>query len=249
VPTPHVHIAPADSLEWRQLAKVDDESGTLTALGVAGGSDYHYFQVEIDDRIVADDFLAGTGVTGHVNNGIGVALPFARKLIVRVKDEPAPSAITRFWVAYVTANSEPIDKSTYIERVGEKEYRYQRLTYARADKSQYVIDSLIGPRRIALIRLDTDSVRLEQWSPGEGGYVRLGGEVILTDTETGEEERPDRVSAVIRVTGRQTILTESRLGQASRRQPEQVFLPAPGEYSIATTLANYSNVPAFFTAL
>jgi hypothetical protein len=249
VPTPHLKIAPADSVTWVELAKVDGDSGTLTAIGVAGGPDYHYFQIEIDDVIVADDYLAGTAVGGHANNGIGVALPFSAKLIVRVKDAPAGRAITRFWAAYVTANSKPTTESTYIEKLGKKEYRHQRLVYRKPDGTEYVTESLIGPRRIARVHIDRDSVQLMNWTRDEGGYVPLSGEVVLIDTETGGEERPDHVDVVIGLAGRQEVLSEAQLGPSSRRDPEGVWLPAPGEYSIATTLDDHSNVPAFFTAL
>jgi hypothetical protein len=250
MPTPHIAIATADSLAWISLVRHKGDGGTLTALGVAGGPDYHHFDVKLDGvAIVVDEFLAGTGTSAHVNNGLGVALPFSSELTVDIRDDPSPSPITKFWVAYVTDHSKPVEQSTYTEYVDDKEYRYRVLTYRRDGESTYTSVNLIGPRMIARMRLDEDTVRLLDWSRQEGGHAALTGVVVLSDTETGETIEPE-VSAVaeIRLAGRSTVISTTEVFP-SRRSVLEVSLPAPGDYSIATALRGYSNIPAFFTAI
>ena len=244
-PTPHVVAATADSLDWVRLLHVKGDSGMLTALGVAGGPDYHYFRVGIDGSAVTEDFLAGTGMAEHVNNGIGVALPFAGELVVHARDEPVPSAVTKYWVAYVTDHSEQVDESSYFERVEGKEYEYRTQVYRKPDGETYVIDSLVGPRHSAHIRLARDCVKLEDYSRGKGGRIRLGAEVLRTGAEVEDSASP--TDAVVRVAGRRELVAEVRL--AGIEEPVPVEIPAPGEYSIAATLDGHSNVPAFFTVL
>jgi hypothetical protein len=246
VPTPHLVAAAADSRQWVRLVHVKGDSGTLTGLGVAGGPDYHHFKVGIDGSTLTADFLAGTGAAaGHVNNGIGVGLPFAGELTVHARDEPAPSAITRYWVAYVTDHSEQVDESWHTESVEGKEYAYRTQVYRKPDGETYVVDSLVGPRHAAHIRLARDWVRLEDYSRGEGGRVWLGAEVLRVGPETEDSASP--TGAVVRVAGRQSIVSEVRL--AGIEEPVPVEIPAPGEYSIAAALDGYANVPAFFTVL
>jgi hypothetical protein len=260
VATPHITTGPANSLTWKTLEHVKGDGGTLTGLGVAGGTDYHAMRVSIDGKTLANQFLAGTGGSNHVNNGIGVSLPFASDMKVEIKDAPVVSPITTFWVAYVTDNSEPIGESTRIETEDGMEYRYRTVLYAKDSGETYEIETLLGPRFFARIELDWDVVVLARepggrWAPfGPGGEpgppppewgpVQLAARTSVLDTHTGEEVGFDSLGAAIRVPGRVTIVGEAAV--LAGMTAIQLWLP-PGDYSIATTHPEYANVPAYFT--
>jgi hypothetical protein len=245
-PTPHVVAATADSVSWVKLVEVSGDGGVLTGLGVAGGPDYHYLKVEIDGVLVVDEFLAGTGVPGHVNNGVGMALPFKHDLIVHARDEPVPSALAKYWVAYVTDHSDPVEDTPYVEGIEGKDYRYRRQLYRKPDGNQYSVESLVGPSRVAGIRLARDWVNLEDISTEEGGRVWIGAEISLSDIEAKGGEPPE-ATAIVRLAGRQAPVDEVR--PTGIEEPLEIWMPGPGEYAIATTLDGYSNVPTFFTVL
>jgi hypothetical protein len=254
VATPHIASAPANSLRWITLVRLSGDGGTLTGLGVAGGPDYHHLRVALDGTTVVDEFLAGTGAANHVNNGIGVALPFSSDLKVDIRDEPTPSPITTFWVAYVTDNSEPISESTRIETLEGVEYRYRTEHYAKRPGGTYEVDTLIGPRFLARVEIDRDVIVLARYPPGrfepfgppESPAVGLRARASVWDTETAESVHFGALGAAIRVPGRSTILQEVSLEPSMSEIP--VWFP-PGEYSIATTSAEYANIPTYFTVL
>lgn len=245
--TPHLTIAAADNTAWVTLAHVAGVHGILTGLGVASGPDYHHFRVAIDGTTLGADFLAGTGVAGHVNNGLNVGLPFSQELTVDARDSPEPSSITRYWVAYVTGNRGPAEVTNRVDVVAGSRYLYRVARYERGEGETHVIESLIGPARTARIRLVNDTVRLEDWSRDSGGYVQLLGDAELANASGEVLERLSQFTGLIRMAGRHSILAEASFGEDPSRQP--VKLPVPGEYSVATVLPDYSNIPAFFTAL
>jgi hypothetical protein len=246
VATPHLTIAAADNTAWVMLAHVTGTRGILTGLGVAGGPDYHHFRVTIDGMIIGDDFLLGTGVAGHVNNGLGVGLPFSHELVVEARDSPEPSAITRYWVAYVTDSHALAEVRNRVDEVAGQRYLYKVAHYEREEQETHVIESLIGPARTARIQLAEDTVRLEDWSRDRGGYVQLHGDLELADASGEPLERPGQFIGAIRLAGRHSILAEASFDKDATRRAQ---LPVPGEYSVATVLPNYSNIPAFFTVL
>lgn len=246
--TPYLAVAAADSVTWVTLASVSGDSGTLTGIGVAGGPDYHYFRISIDGAVLAADFLAGTGVAGHVSNGVGISLPFSTDLVVDVRDGPTRSPITRFWAAFVTDHSDPIDESFHLETVEGTEYRYQRRRFTKDDIGTYVVETLLGPRRVAEIRLKHDFARLHSWTPDAGGYVQLAGDATVTDFETGEQFMLKNVPAFVRPAGRAEVVSEALIGERGQLEAAELWLPGPGDYAIASSEENCSNLPAFFTA-
>ena len=244
VPRPFIHTATVDSTEWTKLISVDTK-GRLTALGVAGGPRYHYFEVEIDGEIVVSDYLAGTSAPNHVNNGIGVDLPFSKGLVVRARDDPEGSSIAKYWVAWVAEPALPVSEERYVYSRNGFEYVFGVQRYRRADGSTYAADLLLGPRRVSEVRLDRDWVPME--GPRGDGYVLLRGRPVVRDLVEHSEEALGEVRALVRVAGRRSPVSEVRLAEAE--QLVRVSVPAPGEYSIAPVLEGHSNVPAFFTVL
>jgi len=244
---PHLVVAPADSSQWVELARVTDSAGILTGLGVASGPHYHRFRVEIDGSILAEDLFAGTGGNGDANNGMSVGLPFAQSVVVSAEDEGEPSSTARYWVAFVTEAAAPTDGQAFEEDVEGRKHRYVSRRYTRLDGSRYKITALLGPRLTSRIALARDWVPLQRNRQGEGGYVELAGQVVLSDTAEEVESLAENAPVVIGLPGRRTAIGEGRLATIER--PMQIPIPAPGDYSIAASLPGYSNVPSLFTVL
>lgn len=239
----YAHTATVDTTEWKRLISVEGP-GWLTALGVAGGPRYHEFQVEIDGRIVVGDFLAGTGVRAHVNNGIGVDLPFYEHLEVRARDRPRGSSIVRYWVCWLSEEAELVSEDDAVEDVDGVAYRVSRRRYRRADDSSAVVESLLGPQRVSEILLERDWVELDRT---EGNYARLEASLLIRDaTEEASEQLP-AASAEVRPAGRQTPVALIPVGESAPVEP--IHFPGPGEYEISANLNGFHNLPTYFTAL
>jgi hypothetical protein len=244
----HIAVASANSAQWVQLLSVAGMGGVLTALGVAGGPDYHHFQLEVDGSVVADDYLAGTGNSTHVNNGIGTVMPFSNRLVVRVKDEPAPSSLAKYWATCITYGLGPTgEEATRVERVDGRPQRFRAQEFANGDGEPYVIETLMGPQRTAEIRLASDWTVLGEFSRRDGGHVRLDGEVLLSDADADGREEVTGAPVTVRLPGRHTVVDEAVIG--GPEAPARIWVPAPGEYLIATNYEEHANIPAFFTVL
>lgn len=240
----YVHTATVDTDKWERLVSVEG-SGWLTALGVAGGPRYHEFQVEIDGRIVVGDFLAGTGGRAHVNNGIGVDLPFYEHLVVRARDRPRGSSITRYWVCWLSEAAELVSDDSAVEDVGGVAYRVSRRHYRRADESTAIVESLLGPQRVSEVALERDWVELRR-TP-DGNYARLETSVLTRDTTEGETERVLTAPLEVRPAGRRTPV--ALIPTVDELAGTPVHFPGPGEYEISAVLDGFYNMPTYFTAL
>lgn len=242
----HVETLTVDSTAWHRVIDVKG-SGRLTALGVAGGPCYHEFKVEIDHRVVAADTLAGSGLPAHVNNGLGVDLPFEERLRVEARDQPDRSALATYWVCWVTEQARLVEETTTVEQVGGVDYRLSTRRYVRDDQTVVTAEASLGPRLISEVRLVRDWIQVE-W--GENGpYARLEGSVVIRDLEDEDgEEVLAEAPAIVRLAGRSTLVGELTLAGGDERAS---YLPAPGpgEYSIAAALPDRSNRPTYFTVL
>jgi hypothetical protein len=243
-PVGYAHTATVDTNEWHRLVSVEG-SGWLTALGVAGGPRYHEFQVEIDGRTVVADFLAGTGVRAHVNNGIGIDLPFYDHLEVRARDRPKGSSITRYWVCWLSEAAELVSDDSAVEDVGGVAYQVSRRRYRRTDESIATVESLLGPQRVSEVLLERDWVELKRTA--DGNFARLEASVLTRDTAEEKSERVLTAPAEVRPAGRWTPLALIPVGDELPGPP--VHFPGSGEYEISAVLDGFYNMPAYFTAL
>ena len=76
--------------------------GTLVAIGVADGRNYHYFRITIDgvSPPLVDDYVCATyGMSA--NNGISLTAEFRQELRVEVRDNGAGSPSTCYWATWV----------------------------------------------------------------------------------------------------------------------------------------------------
>jgi hypothetical protein len=137
--TSHLTISSVGGTSPLGLVSVSKAGGVLTAIGVAGGPGYHYFQVTIDGTVLGRDYLSGIlHGPAHGNNGLAVALPFEQSLDVSVcNTKTFPQAL--FWVAYLTHGSEVTGEERDTRTVDGIDYEYVRRRYqASPDTEPYV---------------------------------------------------------------------------------------------------------------
>jgi hypothetical protein len=190
--TGHVKTSVANSTAYVSLVKVpaksgEEVSGWLTGLGIASAAEYHYFRVTLDGIQVVDEFLVGSNATVvAANNGLGVALPFAKSLAVDIRDLPTASSLTMYWATYVTDSTEPLGSpEIYFDEVAGQAFVRQLARYGTEERS-YTVDSLLGPVLWSQVKLTTDyfigeepvTGSVELWSepghvPGSAGSVEL----------------------------------------------------------------------------
>ena len=107
--TGHVHVLQPSNINYVRMVDITGVDGTLTAIGVASGKNYHYFRITIDGNVVADDLLTGSNATvAAANTASASRFLFDHSLLVEVRDAPSPSALTKYWAAWVTSHTETI---------------------------------------------------------------------------------------------------------------------------------------------
>lgn len=242
----HVETLTVDATTWHRVIDVKG-SGRLTALGVAGGPYYHEFKVEVDHRIVVADTLAGSGLSTHVNNGLGVDLPFEEHLRVEARDRPDPSALARYWVCWVTEQAQLVEEATTVEKVGSVDYRLSTRRYARGDETVTTVEASLGPQLVSEVRLMRDWLQAEKEE--DGPRARLDGLVVIRDlADEGSEEVLTEAPVIVRLAGRSAPVAKFTLASGDE-WASYLPTPGPGEYSVAATLPGCSNRPAYFTVL
>jgi hypothetical protein len=246
MPTPYVRVAPASSASNVPLVVVRGTGGVLMGVGVAGGICYHSFRLTIDGSVLADDFVVGSNTgAGNANGGVTMSLPFEQELKVEIRDDPTPSAITRFWTTFFTWHSEPISgPDRHVERIDGQEFLFQRTDFADAEGREYTIDELIGPRRWSYIELSADT-----FLATEEEYAR--GTLRLRGWRDVEPLSLDGAQIAVRPAGRQRTLwfgsrpieAEGRFQIPLGELPQRVLLEAVAD------IKGFANVPASFVVL
>jgi hypothetical protein len=229
--TSHLTISSVGGTSPFGLVGVSKTSGVLTAIGVAGGPGYHYFQVTIDGTVLGRDYLSGIlSGPAHGNNGLGVGLPFEQSLDVSICNAKSfPQAL--FWVAYVTNGSEIVGEERDIRTVDGIDYEYvQRRYQAGPDTEPYVVESLVGARRWSRVILREDVLL-----PGDDliGTLRLVSE--------GDPEPPPvtQMDLVLQLPG----TTRPLLRREVERLPDDVFIWSSD--SLESGLSEILRVPPF----
>jgi hypothetical protein len=252
--TPHVQIAAANNQTYVTLVNVQGIDGELTGLGVAGGSGYHSFRLTLDGIVVADDFVVGNNTGGaSANGGITLCLPFSQTLQVEIRDSPRRSAITRFWAAYVTSHTNPVDGPERRRvRLEEQEYAFETTRYRGLGDSLYTVEALIGPTRWSTVHLYSDTVL-------RGEEVQ--GVLELRDIDEGYVYA-ESANLVVRAAGRTRPLYVHELGSVQgemrfgisvvdlpERQGSVRELPRGVNLEVAADLPGFANIPASFVVL
>jgi hypothetical protein len=158
------------------------------------------FRLTIDGQQLVSDLLTGSNATVvAANSGLGVAFPFVRDLLVEIRDAPQSSALTKFWVSYVTSHSEAIgEPEMRVDEFEGQPFLVRRTDYGDAE-SRYTIESLEGPLRWSRVDLDTDYYLAEEpitgtltaWE-GPQQYRMLIGDVDLLIRPHGFMRELDR---------------------------------------------------------
>ena len=213
------------------LVSIPKASGVLTAIGIAGGPGYHYFEVTIDGTALSASYLSGIlSGPSHGNNGLGVGLPFEQSLDVTVRNTKVyPQA--RFWVSYITDGSRIVDEEHFAGTADNIEYDYIRRVYqASANTAPYLVESLIGPRRWSLIELEQDVL-----FPGDN----LAGQLRIVN---GADDLPSAfaVSLILQLPGTTRSILRRELGDVQISRP---FIWPSG--SLESALSNVLRAPPF----
>jgi hypothetical protein len=256
--TPHLTISSVGGTSPIDLVNVSEASGVLTAIGVAGGPGYHYFQVTIDGTKLGRDYLSGIlSGPAHGNNGLGVYLPFEQSLDVSICNQKCfPQAL--FWAAYVTYGSETVGEEGYIRTVEGIDYEYvQRRYQTGPDTEPYVVESLVGPHRWSRIILREDVLL-----PGDD----LIGRLRLVNADDRVRPPVTEISFVLQLPG----TTRPLLRRELERSPEGEFTwssdslesglserlrvprsarPRPFALQVVADIPGFVNYPADFSLL
>ena len=203
-----VATATANSTSYTHLLDVNGVDGTLTAVGVASGKNYHYVKITIDGAHVVSDLLVGSNATQvAANGGLGVALPFSKSVQVAVKDSPGASPLTSYWVAYVTSHTEPLGEP----EIHLFEHDGQRILFEHARfgtaENWYTVDTLLGPLFRSEVHLSSD-----YYLRGE----QILGAVLLQEGPSGRQ-RPHGL--------RKSLCTSARPATAERLDEVQLRRP------------------------
>ena len=231
----------ANNTVWVPLTHEIGKGGTLNGIGVAGGPYHHYFHIRLDGIDIVQDFLCAA-LTDYQNNGIALNLPFDNELEVRIKDEPHPTSLTRFWAAYTVSSSERV-KYEMQENVkfGDTTYVYERETYRAKDGKEFTVQSLKGSQFIAEVIPDRDT-----FLPQEN----ITGKVRLINYR-GNPERKDVVEVVIRPLGFMRIIGKPYIlrnvvGEAHFKIPNPDL---KGRFEVVTTIPGWANEPGVILLL
>ncbi|WP_405787283.1 hypothetical protein [Streptomyces sp. NBC_01367] len=226
------------------LLTVSNVDGTLTAVGVASGKNYHYVQITIDGTQVVSDLLVGSNaLVTAANGGLGVALPFSRSLRVDIRDSPA-SPLTSYWAAYVTSHTEPYGKpEIYVDKHENQQFRRELAAFGTAE-NQYTVDTLLGPLYRSEVQLSGDYYLRDE---------QIQGTVLLyRDQGPSESREPMSAEVTLRVRpyGYSRTLDEFQVGLV---EGEREFVYDPGNdriqtgaFEIVAALPEYMNIPAVF---
>ena len=237
-----VAVETASSTTYLPLINLQGTDGTLTAIGVASGANYHYFRITIDGLHVVTDLLTGSNATVvAANSGLGVSLPFGNSLLVEIRDAPNPSALTKFWASYVTSHTEQIGEGELrVEEFDKQPFLIRHAEYGD-DESRYSIETLKGPLRWSRVDLDTDYYLPDDTIEG-----------TLTAWE-GPEQYPlnlGEVELLVRPHGFTRVLDRFAMepGDNSRRFSYRNIHPAvrDGTFEIVADLPRIANIPGIF---
>jgi hypothetical protein len=230
-----------DSTNYETIVPETAGPGRLTAIGIAGGREYHYVKITLDDNEVLDEIVCGSNTRAADSNmGLGVDLPFDAKIKVEGKDSKR-SSITRFLVAYVTENSPiagtPSLETSYSEAT--KRAYLRRVSMFVGERGSYVTNELVGPRFRSYIELESDVVH-----PG----TPIRGAVRVLDELSGDQIKVGDLPLSVTLRDYDEPLAG---GQTSDGQFEisidDRYIRVPLE--IATTSEEFANIPARFVIL
>jgi len=213
------------------LVSIPKARGVLTAIGVAGGPGYHYFEVTIDGTALSTSYLSGIlSGPSHGNNGLGVGLPFEQSLDVTVRNTKTyPQA--RFWASYVTDGSSIVGEEHFTRTADNVEYDYVRRLYqASANTAPYAVESIIGPRRWSRIELEQDVL-----FPGDS----LAGQLRIVN-EADNQQPALAVSLILQLPGTTRPILRRELGDVQISRP---FTWPSG--SLESALSNVLQTPPF----
>lgn len=240
------------------LVSIPKASGVLTAIGVAGGPGYHYFEVTIDGTALSTSYLSGIlSGPSHGNNGLGVKLPFEQSLDVTVRNTRTyPQAC--FWASYVTDGSRVINEEHFTRTADNVEYDYVRRLYeSSANTAPYAVESIIGPRRWSRIELEQDVL-----FPGDN----LAGQLRLVNAAYNQQS-PLAVSLILQLPGTTRPILRRELGGVQINHPftwpsgslesglsnilqtPPFARPRPFEMQIAADIPGFVNYPTGFSLL
>lgn len=239
-----VATATANSTSYVNLLDVNGVDGTLTAVGVASGKNYHYVQITIDGTEVASDLLVGSNATQvtAANGSLGVALPFGKSVLVAVKESPGASPLTSYWAAYVTSHTEPLGEP----EIHLFEHDGQRILFEHARfgtaENFYTVDTLLGPLFRSEVQLSSD-----YYLRGE----QIQGAVLLQEGPSGHRQPMSaEVALHVRPYGYSRTLDEVHVGPVEGAR-EFVYEPGndliqAGAFEIVAALPGFANIPAVF---
>jgi hypothetical protein len=240
--TGRVAVQTANSTTYVPLISLQGTNGTLTAIGVASGANYHDFQITIDGLLVVSDLFTGSNATVvAANSGLGVSLPFASSLLVEIRDRPKPSSLTKFWACYVTGHTEQIgDSELRVEEFDNQPFLIRHAEYGD-EEVRYSVETLEGPLRWSRVDLDTDYYLTDDTIEG-----------TLTAWE-GPEQYPlilDEVDLIVRPHGFTRVLDRFPMGPSDnpRRFSYRSVHPAvrDGTFEIVADLPGVANIPGIF---
>ncbi len=241
--TGHVHVLQPSNINYVRMVDITGVDGTLTAIGVASGKNYHYFRITIDGSVVADDLLTGSNATvAAANNGLGVALPFDHSLLVEVRDAPSPSALTKYWAAWVTSHTETIGEGELrVEEFAGQPFLVRHVDYGEDGHVRYSVETTEQPLLWSRVDLETDF-----YAPDES----IDGTVTVWQGPSQEPVFLDQVELIIRPYGFTRVL-DSRsvaIGDNVARFTFSDLQPlVHGRlFEIVADLSGFANIPALF---
>jgi hypothetical protein len=251
--TPHLVVSGFLGTSWIPLVDVRGDGGTIAGIAIAGGRGYHFFRVEIDGVVLAEDYLSGIlGGPAHGNNGLCLSLPFSDRLLVEVRSM-VPSPQARFWASYVTSSELQTERRVTREVDGIL-YGFMIRSYRSDEGRTYTVEELAGPARRTEVRLDNDEVDLRETNV-------LSGRILLFD-ETGQGAAWRGAHLAVRLPGVSRPLLEQSLEISPEGQPFEIpvgqFLEPLRRYvwpverggpivlEASADLEGYFNVPAAF---
>jgi hypothetical protein len=222
-------------------------SGTLTAIAIAGGQDYHYFKVTIDGNLVVDEALCGGGTWMH--NSIGLNLPFSRNLKVEIADS-IPSTMPIFWVSYFVGGCNMIKRGKPARKeVDGINFAYRTDFFQTEDGKEYGVEYSSGAWSLSEVAVNVDAYR--------AGKIELSGSISVLEQS---EDNPDEfvnadvsnVVLVCRPAGKSAEFAQLPLGGWVEGQREFnwtiEYLP-PGDFEIVATIPKFVNKPALIRVL
>ena len=190
--TPIIQADYANTVAYRDLVRIGpNASGLLKGIALSSGDLHHWFKITIDGQTLVDEYFCGC-LGNYENNGMALDLPFNDELAVQIRDDPQPTAIPRFWVAYTRSSSKLEKEYVTTEIVEDREFVYKYKEFA-TDRGPFTEKLSLGCERISELRLHVDTYFRDE---------EIKGVIKLRDWQSKPLPPESNVPVILRAIGR-----------------------------------------------